>query len=375
MLNLSIASIIAASGVSLGLLIACALLFTRGQRAYPNHLLAVGVLISSSYLLSLVAQHSPDLAKIDILRLCALSIFLIGPTLYLYIRAMCEARFRLHWIHLLHLLPCVIVLLDYLGVLTYTWPGDGPVLIDRPRMVGVIFYLMLLAYLGVSALRLRRYDRALADEYSSLEGARLQWLNILVTLSLVLALLGLVFALGRWLFDVIAWPQGIWSMALMVSIYYLIAFIAITRPIVFNPPEPATHTGPRYETSSLSDDDMRSIYKRLEQLMASRQPYLDNQLKIAELAALLELPVNHLSQTINQITGCSFFEYVNKYRVEAAKRLLVDEESSIMLAVAMDAGFNSESVFYRQFKQHTGLTPKRFRRQHQSEGQLTKNYS
>ena len=73
------------------------------------------------------------------------------------------------------------------------------------------------------------------------------------------------------------------------------------------------------------------------------------------------MPVHHLSQTINRCSGQSFFDFINRYRVELAQKLLEQRGKSIT-SVAFDAGFNSESAFYRHFKKVAGKTPKQYQR-------------
>lgn len=63
--------------------------------------------------------------------------------------------------------------------------------------------------------------------------------------------------------------------------------------------------------------------------------------------------------------GCNFFEFVSSYRVQEAKRRLADpSDTSSILQVMYDSGFNSKSVFNTAFKNNTGLTPSDFRRMH-----------
>ena len=81
---------------------------------------------------------------------------------------------------------------------------------------------------------------------------------------------------------------------------------------------------------------------------------------------MIGIPTHHLSQIINQQADQNFFEYVNGYRVSSAKELLQTGDRS-MTAIAFDAGFNSQSAFYRHFKRITGQTPRQFQIEAQRE--------
>jgi len=217
------------------------------------------------------------------------------------------------------------------------------------------------------------------------QGINLRWLNTLLWLSLAIALLGGVIAMARILFDFTLWPRGIFSMSLSLCVYYLIAIMAIVRPTVFNqlgsseptlsptlPAAASTHleetsipAPSQYENSSLQDDTAQQYWQQLQQHMQDHKPYLNNELRIKDLALNLNIPANHLSQVINQCAGKNFFEYVYHYRIETAKNLLADTglKGLNINHIALEAGFNSQSAFYKQFKKVVGKTPKQYRDQ------------
>jgi AraC-like DNA-binding protein len=62
----------------------------------------------------------------------------------------------------------------------------------------------------------------------------------------------------------------------------------------------------------------------------------------------------------------SFFDYLNRYRIEHAKELLsgMHGQSGAILNIAFAVGFNSNSAFYAAFKKRVGQTPAQYRRAH-----------
>jgi len=78
--------------------------------------------------------------------------------------------------------------------------------------------------------------------------------------------------------------------------------------------------------------------------------------KLAEETGVKE---RHLSQTFTRKFSASFFDYVNEWRVEEAKRLLATDTT--ITAIAFESGFNSRSAFYNAFKKRTGHNPGDFR--------------
>jgi AraC-like DNA-binding protein len=72
----------------------------------------------------------------------------------------------------------------------------------------------------------------------------------------------------------------------------------------------------------------------------------------------------YVSQIINESFRQNFREYVNRYRIEESKRLLVQPRQILNITgIAYDSGFNSKSAFNRAFKKQTGMTPREYRRQ------------
>jgi AraC-like DNA-binding protein len=121
----------------------------------------------------------------------------------------------------------------------------------------------------------------------------------------------------------------------------------------------------RYEKSGLSAAGQKDLLANLTNAMEGDRAFLDSHLSLPDLAAKLGCSINHLSQAINEGHGVSFFDFINRYRVQEATNILVREERAApsILDVALEVGFNSTSTFYSAFKKTTGQTPAQFRRQ------------
>jgi AraC-like DNA-binding protein len=100
--------------------------------------------------------------------------------------------------------------------------------------------------------------------------------------------------------------------------------------------------------------------------MQSAKPYLEPELTLDELATQLSVKPKMLSQTINELLRQNFFEFINHYRIEEAKRLLTNpkDKKITVLEVMYEVGFNSKSSFNTIFKKNTGLTPSEFKKNH-----------
>ena len=122
----------------------------------------------------------------------------------------------------------------------------------------------------------------------------------------------------------------------------------------------------KYAKSGLTSDQLLRHTHCLDKLMQSRKEYLRPDLTLPKLAEVVGCSVNNLSQVINSGFGTSFFDYLNRYRIEHARKLLKnsDGQSSAILHTAFAVGFNSNSAFYSAFKKHVGMTPAQYRQKH-----------
>ena len=97
------------------------------------------------------------------------------------------------------------------------------------------------------------------------------------------------------------------------------------------------------------------------QLMEEQQLYLNSELKVADVAELAGTNSRNVSDCIKAARGCSFSQFVNAYRIDYAKQLLVSQPDIKVAAVALQSGFANEMSFFRTFKAHLGMTPKEWK--------------
>ena len=98
--------------------------------------------------------------------------------------------------------------------------------------------------------------------------------------------------------------------------------------------------------------------RRIIRLVEDKQMYLNSSLKLSDIASELGVHQNEVSACINSNKGSSFSQFVNGYRIDYAKQLILRQPELKMSVVAEQSGFASESVFFRTFKSFVGATPK-----------------
>lgn len=117
----------------------------------------------------------------------------------------------------------------------------------------------------------------------------------------------------------------------------------------------------RYAKSQLGAPIRERIRRKLQSTLERDAIYKRSDLSLGALCEVLKENPHYVSQVISQELNTSFYELVNRYRVEHAKRLLREAPDETVLSIAMNVGFNSKSAFHAAFRRCTGATPSEFR--------------
>ncbi|MCA0901208.1 helix-turn-helix domain-containing protein [Microbulbifer agarilyticus] len=272
-----------------------------------------------------------------------------------------------------------------------------------------IFFALQSTCYGFLVLRLiRNHNKRLEQHFSSLEHMNLRWLRLLTIT--FLAVLGLLILFNRLplllnLYDLTAPITNAYAV-LLVALFYAVAISALLQPSLisgviqakdsepawlkeheqFSPPEDAegpfsgsrtiTVDSPvdaenapvepdtKYKRSKMSSEDGQRYKIKLMQVMQKEQLYLDSDLTLPELAEAADLTAPQASQVLNGQMNQNFFSFVNNYRIDLARRILLAPETANIPIVdlAAEVGFKSKSSFYDAFKRATSMTPTQFKR-------------
>ena len=120
---------------------------------------------------------------------------------------------------------------------------------------------------------------------------------------------------------------------------------------------------PQYAKSGMDPETARRYKQKLLELMDTEKLYQRGDLTLQHLSDALSISPHHLTEVINTQLGQNFYDFVNGYRVREVQERLADPKYAhlTLLAIGMDAGFNSKSSFNAVFKKHTKMTPSQYR--------------
>ena len=114
----------------------------------------------------------------------------------------------------------------------------------------------------------------------------------------------------------------------------------------------------------MTEKQKASYMKKLRQTMDHQKPYMNPELTLKELSEMTDIPPRYLSQILNGSLKQNYYDFINRYRVEASKKYLSDPEKQkcTILEILYEVGFNSKVAYNTAFKKYTGMTPRHYRK-------------
>ncbi len=288
--------------------------------------------------------------------------FLYGPLFFLFVVSMLNREFVWKRSFYLHFTPAFFFIISWfmqgLFLKRLAWEMDG-------QLLKLLISIQFLIYLIFSFNAWYQHSLEIRNFYASLEKIRMNWLrNILGGMCLIylISLSSFVFTGAEML-----------KLAPLVGaiLIYVTAYLGMKHARLFAIQDMGesksisdSAKNEKYRNSALSTERKQAIRSKMETAMEQDKLFADNQLTLPKLAAHIEVSTHHLSQVLNEDLRKTFFDFVNEYRVNEVKKLMVDPAfvHYNLLGLALEAGFNSKSTFNSVFKNFTGNTPLQYRK-------------
>jgi len=302
----------------------------------------------------------------------------LGPLLFLYTKSVLYKDFTLSRRNWLHFIPFLLLFLFTETAYLVQSPSVKLSILHHVALHKIpkyaflgpaLIYLQFYLYTAACLRLIRQFKKVAQDQFSDQERTNISWLSstiiffiICMVGSTVNGLIGLT-ALAKYFY-----------FAFTLLLLMLFVFInrvllkALQKPEIFavlsELEDMKVNIQTRPGRSPLADEESKRDLERLIQHMINKKPYLEPELTLNELASQLAIRPKILSQIINELLGQNFFDFINRYRIDEAKKLLTDpsDKKITVQEVLYQVGFNSKSSFNTLFKKHTGLTPSEFKR-------------
>ena len=134
-------------------------------------------------------------------------------------------------------------------------------------------------------------------------------------------------------------------------------------------PSPSDATDETVPDGLLTQEQLGQIGELLRHCMEEDRVFLDPKLSLQSLALHVGQNRTYVSYYLNHSLKMTFYEYLNRYRVEEACVRIQDmtqDERKPLVAISQECGFNSFSTFNRAFSKLKGVTPGDYVRQQQA---------
>ena len=98
------------------------------------------------------------------------------------------------------------------------------------------------------------------------------------------------------------------------------------------------------------------LMDRIVSLMDERQLFRNSELKPSDIAIELCTNTRYVIKCIKNHRDQTFSQFINAYRINYVKQMLLEYPEKQISEIYSDAGFASERSFFRAFKASTGMT-------------------
>lgn len=371
MSSLNIFNIINISGAVIGLFLAIVILGIKKTDPRIRYIQATLLIFLSAtivFSLDIGADNSSLLHALFSIH--GPIVFAIGPLVYLYIAASTSSKFTYNWGTAVHFIPFFIFVSLRAFLFQYAieynveeLPGWTNSLL---KFSSFLRLLHLFIYLTIAFIRTQVYKRDFLNLNSSMNMLRINWLRFVIfALSTIILNDIACTILYEPLSRVTPYYKSFYNAWLSIVMIFL-GYRGLLHSEITADYELNGNGRKKYEKSNLTHEKSDEYLEKLQSYMQNQKPFIRSDLTVKDLAAQLDIPARHLSQIINEKLEQNFFDFVNTFRVEEAKRQLLDTENSnyTILALAYDAGFKSKSTFNTVFRKYTNMSPSQFVKLH-----------
>lgn len=119
-----------------------------------------------------------------------------------------------------------------------------------------------------------------------------------------------------------------------------------------------------YEKSKIKDLNVNHVLAELYNIMENQKAFASEDISIKIIADELGISVHQLSEILNKKIRKNFNSFINDYRIEESKKLLIEEPERKIISIALAVGFNTNTAFSTVFLKTTGLSPKEYRKKY-----------
>lgn len=330
-----------ALGAFNGLLMSLYFIFIAKPKQKSNFFLGMFLLCMSIRIGKSVIFYFNNNLSFIYLQLGLIGCFFIGPFLYFYIRSVTsdEKSILKNWKYHIAILTPIIL---YINI---KYPFEQNIELWRPTIIHGIYYTWL-AYSVAALYCMRNIFANLVKQARPVSKLDVWLISIIVG--------NVIIWCAYYFAGLLSYILG----ALLFS-FFLYLFVMF---LIFNKNKDFLQNKVKesYKDKKIEDKTANEIIHNLRSVMKDGELYKNPNLKMQDVANTLKITPHTLSQVVNDNMGIGFPQFLNEYRIEEAKKLIVKHPDNTFESIGYDCGFNSKSTFYATFKKFTDTTPAKY---------------
>ena len=323
-------------GVFNGVIISVYFLFFAKEEKYTNKFLGALLLVLCARVGKSVLLFFNKNLLLLVVEVGVLACVLIGPFLYFYLLTSLNKVKKYNWKHLCHFLPI-------LGIIFWFFFNKEPDYNSNRVLIKNLLHIIHVhwfVYIITSGILLKNTFINFFNKKSSISKNEI-W-NSSIFLGVVLIWIAYVS------FKYTSYISG--AVVFSVLFYVLFLLLFYKRKEIKQKKKQHIH----------KLDNLDHVSVKIKELMKNKI-FINNELKMPEMAELLDLTPHQFSEYLNITLNKNFSNFINEYRINEAKKLLLEESHYTIDHISELCGFKSTSAFYTSFKKQTSMTPSIYR--------------
>lgn len=214
----------------------------------------------------------------------------------------------------------------------------------------IVFAMEVIVTIVVGVQLIRRYDNAVDQFYADTDDKSMRNIKSVLYLIVIASMMSFVAnAVGRYRFTDAPYLLAIPSLAFTILLF-AIGYLGLHRQFSIIDLECDKVIMGNEEKEHVNPD--RSLTERIVELVEKDKIYLQPDLKLEDLARMMNTNRTYIYQAINLQMGITFNEFINRQRIAHAERLMANNPDLSVNDVAIQSGFASISSFYRNYKKY-----------------------
>lgn len=299
-------------------------------------------------------------------------VLFIYPSIMLYVKSI-TGTFAQKYGYIWHFIPGIVFFLLYLVFFdiqfshteranylsTYRqstfYDNSQFMIVNWIRLCNVILIIMQVFFYSIAIIKTsKKYHTSLKNELSNDEKFRIKWLSWFNYALIITAIVSVLFytinpfsetnnlflIISMFIMSIFIWLIGIWGNA---------------QPNIDFPKEN------KIDKPFKSTDE--KIYMQLSNIMQSEKVYLNPSITLTEFARLAGTNRSYVSHAINNAGNTNFNSFVNQFRVTEAQSIIESHTDINIDELAIKSGFGSTQSLLRAFKNATGISPTKWKKQ------------